>query len=194
MHHWSTLYRMTERIPAPTPLDGLGVVSEALDVERATAEDLIKSGLLGEWFTVDGRVAVHAERAAELAEQTPMIDREDSRAPRALIVKVKAAQRVEGDDREYMGWHASLTPQQQADGVRGWWAVRNVEEWEGALLVATIAGFVVGVWRIAGYESLQGKLHRFEVKEVDGTDREASFYLGTRMKPVRGGVILRIEG
>jgi len=183
---------MSSALQAPVELDGLGTISEVLGLERTTASDLVQSGFLGEWFTVDGRLAAHAGIAQQLAQVPDFTVSEDT-TPRALVVKVRPARQDDDDqDREYMGWHARLSPAQQADGVRGWWNVRDVDSWDGALLVATIAGFVVGVWRINGHETVTGTRHRFEVEPVSSDDEEAAFYLGHRMPPVRGGVTLRL--
>lgn len=109
------------------------------------------------------------------------------------MVKVKAARREgDGSDRKWIGWHADLSPQEQADGVRGWWTVKDVEQWTGGLLVATIGGIVVDVWRITGHQTIGGKLQRFEVAPPGPHDADAARYKEHRMPPSPGGVTLRL--
>lgn len=181
---------MTAAIPGPTLLEGIATIGDHLGLDRGTADDLVRSGLLRGWFAVDGRTAARAGAAQQLARR-PYFDPSGPSTPRALVVKVKPAIQVDDQDREYQGWHALLSATEQADGVRSWWSVRDVDEWDGALFVATIAGFVVGVWRITGHETRLGKLHRFELRLTDD-DPDARFFVGRRMKPIAGGVTLRL--
>ena len=178
-------------ITEPVLLDGIMSISHQLDIDRTTADDLVKAGVLGQWYSIDGRTATAAGAVRQLLD-VPYFDPTDPETPRALVVKVKPAFAVEDEDRNYQGWHADLSPKDQADGIRGWWSVRDVEEWVNHLLVATIGGFVVGVWRITDFETQFGKLHRFAITAVGTEDPEAVKFIGKRMAPVPGGVTLRL--
>lgn len=183
---------MSDELTAPTLLDGLRTAAAALEIDRLTCEDVIRSGLLGEAFKVDGRLAVRQGAAQELADSWPKFAPDDPELPSALVVKVKAARPDDDPDRAWMGWHKDLSPQERADGVRGWWAVRDVAQWTDGLLVATIGGVVVEVWRITGYETAHGKLQRFEIRSPEPDDADAARYVRHRMPPIPGGVTLRL--
>ena len=183
---------MHSDVVQPTLLEGLRTAAAALGIDRLTCEDVIRGGLLGEVFKVDGRLAVRAGAAQNLANSWPEFDPRDPTLPPALVVKVRAARPEDDGDRAWIGWHADLAPRERADGVRGWWTVRDVDQWTGGLLVATIGGIVVETWRITGHQTIGGKLQRFEVKPPPPGDVEAARYKEHRMPPSPGGVTLRL--
>ncbi|OIQ88386.1 hypothetical protein GALL_297390 [mine drainage metagenome] len=174
-------------------LMGSNATAQLLDVDRSTAEDIIRSGLAGPAYALGDRLAAESSNVERLA-QIQYLSPDDPSLPPALVVKVKPAEEDKNGtpDRTWMGWHAQLTPTERADGVRGWWPVRDVEAWIGELLVVTLGGFVVETWRIKGIETFGGRLHRFEVSTPATNDTAAARYIGQRMAPVRGGVTLRL--
>jgi hypothetical protein len=177
---------------APTPLDGVTDVAEALGLERLTSTDVMRAGLLGPTYVIGRALAVEAGRAASLKHPSKKFTHLDAGLPTALIVKVRPARPETVDpDREWVGWHAALSDEARADGVRGWWTVRAPERLHGHLLVATVAGIVAEVWRITGHETMHARVTRFDVRPA-GDDRDAARYIGHWMPPVQGGPVLRV--
>ncbi|MBM7331537.1 hypothetical protein JS562_52890, partial [Agrobacterium sp. S2] len=118
---------MTE-LPDPRPLLSSHAIASRLDLDRSSAEELMRAGYFGELFSINERLAVETAGVVA-AEAVPMIDLGDTDLPPALVVKVKAARREPDGDREWIGWHAALSPAEQVDGVRSWWAVRDPAQW-----------------------------------------------------------------
>lgn len=177
---------MPDLIPEPTPLSGIYEIAHELDVGRETATEILRAGLLGEAFDVNGRLVAPSSGVADLA-RVPYFD--PMAVPKALVIKAAPAVEVDDSDRDYKGWHEALPRDVQIEAIRGWWPVKNPKEEHGLPLVITIGGFVVGVWRIRDHESIDSYVCRFVITEVDKDEDDVRPFIGHRMKPERGGPI-----
>lgn len=160
---------------------------------------LINSGFLGaDQITDNDQVhgphkikAVNKTDAERLASFQPVGDIH----PDALIIRAKVARKrskkerkKDLDKRTYIGWRAELP--ERFDGVRQWHSVKDCESWIGHLLVVTIAGFVVEVFRIKDYQKFVS-LVSFEIERVSLDDEEARHFIDHRFPDNGSGPTVR---
>ena len=135
--------------------------------------------MLGPLYRSEGSYLVQVADLAAL-ERRPFVE---GPHPAALVCRVAPARLDDEDtEREYLGWHASLSQEQRWDGVRGWWAVRNPDDVR--LLVVVLCTFVVEVLRVTGYETGLGERRRFDVVAAAGKGRP---FAGRRLRTPPGG-------
>lgn len=155
---------------------GITQVCERLNVDRMRARQLVDTGFLGAYdMTASGRVSIATEKLDAVAEWPHV----EAPHPNALVVRLANAKPVEPIDpawpeRRWTGFSTALSADELRDSARGWWRVRDPESWHGHLLVATIVGFVVGVWTIETHDNWYGGLRRFSVRgatDAEGADR-----------------------
>ncbi len=165
---------------------GMSEAARLLQTDAVKARQLARSGFLGPFEeTTTGRIFVDASRV-EAAAGLPSVEPPH---PDALIVRL--ANKAPAEDpawpaRIFTGYGADLTPGELRDSARGWWRVRDPESWQDHLLIATMVGFVIGAWKITGYDNGYGGLRRFDLKQPgdhDGAER----FLNRRLRTGSGG-------
>lgn len=171
---------------AVTELDlaSISDIADTLGLNHVSARQLARSGLLGPTHQSGSRLFVSKGKLSELAQWPPV----EPPHPAALVVRVAEAKQVDPrvEERDYIGFSTELSKEQLEEALRGWWRVREPDQWVGELLVATISGFVCAVWRITDYEVFQGVLVRFTVEKPKPKDRANSF-IGHRLLTGPGG-------
>ncbi|MGW4026791.1 DNA-binding protein [Streptomyces sp. NPDC005009] len=124
------------------------------------------------------------------------------------VLRVDTAQPVDEPDRNWLGFSASLTPEDLLKALRGWWRCDPASIAAGGVLPVTMSGYVVAVltslerWernsegrhafpdaRLAGYVTdLASPTTTITSRVVD--DQElAELLLGTRLASHSGGAI-----
>lgn len=66
-------------------------------------------------------------------------------AAETAVLRVDVAQQAPEDDREWMGFAASLPPQDLVKALRGWWRCDAASVAAGGALPVTLSGYVVAV-------------------------------------------------
>lgn len=133
-------------------------------------------------------------------------------AAETAVLRVDAAQHVAEDDRQWIGFAASLAPEDILKALRGWWRCDAASVAAGGVLPVTLSGYVVAVltglerWekneegrhafpdaRLAGYVT---DLATPQVAITSSTDRDrhlAELLLGTRLASHSGGAIAYVS-
>jgi hypothetical protein len=175
-------------------ISGMAEASTLLRTDRVKARQLVRSGYLGDYEeTPSGRLFINTDRlkkAAAVPDVQPP-------HPAALVVRLADSQRVDPPDpawpdREYIGYHSSMSADQIREASRGWWRVSDPESWHGRLLVSSIVGFVLGAWKITGHENGYGGARRFTITEPgskDGADK----FLNHRLITGAGGTTAFVD-
>lgn len=180
------------------PTESIAGAAARLGVNRISATEIAHSGLaereIGDhdlqfpatFRTLRGPVFLEPA-LAKLASRS-WVDLSEPHRP-AVNVRVRAARRVDDEDREVMGWHTSLSTAQLDIAVARWWQ-KPRRDVSGFTFVATLAGFVVATGRITGVETKYGSV----AYEVDWNDPEASTFWGQkRFKTPPGGNAIYID-
>ncbi|SOE09012.1 hypothetical protein SAMN06272775_0090 [Streptomyces sp. 2323.1] len=124
------------------------------------------------------------------------------------MLRVDAAQRVQEPDRDWIGFAASLTPEELLKALRGWWRCDAAGVAAGGVLPVTLAGYVVAVLTgLSRWEKNEYGRHAFPDAVLAGyvtdltrptkhltapaaRDRAvADLLLGTRLASHSGGAI-----
>lgn len=175
----------------PVTLIGPPQVADRLDIARKSAIKIIEAGLAGNAYT-DGQRLLVAEPGVESLAK-PVIKMKN--LPPAFIVRVGPPQ-ADGSDpsRRFYGWHAQADATEQREGIRRAWPARDASRLAGTLFVATIAGFVVHVARIA---KATPDLHvgdgrwAFTLDIPAPDDSEAGAFKDSRIETTGGGIVIR---
>lgn len=156
--------------------------ASALEVSLRAVADLAHAGLLPQPLRVGRQALYPGESVRELASWP------DVRAPlpRGYVVRVRGPvenppeNRLE-DERLWWGFTTGsysdeLTPEEneaaRRDAVRGWWQVRNPGQFDGCPLIATLASFVVAVYKIEKPDGRAFGKVRFEVADPSASLRK----------------------
>ena len=156
-----------------------------LRVSPASADNLLRCGLLGTVYSDGRRQYVTAWALRDLAERPPAPDR----LPPAVWAR-PGPPVDEGDGRRFRGWHAAATAADRKAGVDRWWQLRQPDRLLGALFVVTVAGFVAETYRIRRLTG-QDEMGRWQLALAAARDKDASCYLGTRLPARQGGRLIR---
>ncbi|GAA4149302.1 helix-turn-helix domain-containing protein [Streptomyces griseoincarnatus] len=124
------------------------------------------------------------------------------------VLRVDTAQPVDEPDRNWLGFSASLTPEDLLKALRGWWRCDPASIAAGGVLPVTLSGYVVAVltglerWerngegrhafpdaRLAGYVTDLATPTITITSRVDDDQRLAELLLGTRLASHSGGAI-----
>ncbi|GAA2679318.1 DNA-binding protein [Streptomyces lunalinharesii] len=133
-------------------------------------------------------------------------------AREVAVLRVDAAQRVQEPDRDWIGFAASLTPEDLLKALRGWWRCDAASVAAGRVLPVTLAGYVVAVltgldhWeknrqgrhafpdaRLAGYVTDLATPTLNITSSADNDRRLAELLLGTRLVSHSGGAIAYVS-
>ncbi|KFG02492.1 hypothetical protein IQ62_01565 [Streptomyces scabiei] len=129
-------------------------------------------------------------------------------AAEIAVLRVDAAQRTDEPDRDWIGFAASLTPDDLLKALRGWWRCNAASVAAGGVLPVTLSGYVVAVltglerWekntegrhafpdaRLAGHVTDLTTPATAITSRVNGDRRLAELLLGTRLASNSGGAI-----
>ncbi|WP_331732878.1 helix-turn-helix domain-containing protein (plasmid) [Streptomyces sp. NBC_00015] len=129
-------------------------------------------------------------------------------AKEIAVLRVDTAQRTHEPDRNWIGFAASLTPDDLLKALRGWWRCNPASVAAGGVLPVTLAGYVVAVLTgLEGWEKNDAGCHAFSNARLTGyvTDlatpaialtsthpddrRIADLLLGARLASDSGGAI-----
>lgn len=166
-------------------------------ISRASAERIMAVGLLGPVLVVptlagtSERWCVYRDFVDALA-CTPWVPESH---PRALVVRLAPMDEVEDESVpegvRVTGFHVSMSSDQSRTAAVGDWRVRTPERHAGALITASVAGYVTGVWRVRGVEPRPDKRVRFIVEDAPA---DVSWpYRSHRLVAPPGGSILVIN-
>ncbi len=171
-------------------------VSEALGIPLYGVDYLRRAGELPEPERVGRQYLYPRDKVDALAARTTI----EPPYPAAYVVRVAAKTAVDGDpERRWMGYSKGpydddTTKERdrhtRADALRGWWPVKNPEQYVGLPLVAVLATFVVQTYEILPGGTARNGRFRFEVDPLDAT-RSAPFD-GHRLRLDRGPLSLPI--
>jgi hypothetical protein len=158
-----------------------------LSISRPSALQLIEAGLVGPRYAEGQRTMVERQRVEALARPEVEI----TSLPPALIARVGPPQADTTDDpREWYGWDETADKDARRAAVSRWWRVKNAESLIGQLFVVTVSGFVVDVARIVGVRADRND-RAFDLVDVEPGDKDADAWRGIRLRPVKGGTIMR---
>ncbi|MFK4152917.1 DNA-binding protein [Streptomyces fungicidicus] len=124
------------------------------------------------------------------------------------VLRVDTAQPADEPDRNWLGFSASLTPEDLLKALRGWWRCDPASIAAGGVLPVTLSGYVVAVltglerWernsegrhafpdaRLAGYVTDLTTPTTTITSRMDDDQRLAELLLGTRLASHSGGAI-----
>ncbi|QCQ17249.1 hypothetical protein [Microbacterium sp. RG1] len=161
-----------------------------LNVSLRAIDQLWQAELLTEPIPI-GRQKLYVEAEVIALANRAVIPRP---YPRAYVVRVLAKANADDHSRAYKGFTAGLydpsDPKRDAEHRRlalaGWWPCRDPEAQVGHPLIATLAGFVVGAYRISGPGQRSNGRVMFDVEPLD---RDTASLLENRRLTLTGGPI-----
>jgi excisionase family DNA binding protein len=188
-----------------------GQAAEELGCAVTTFRRLIRAGLLPGLSRRGVRVMVPLETVHALRDRSQApLERLDTQE--LAVLRVDVAQPVKEDDREWIGFAASLSPGDLLKALRGWWRCDPASVAAGGVLPVTLSGYVVAVltgldsWErnhegryafpgavLAGYlTDLVGPVKHLTALAAE--DRAvADLLLGTRLASHSGGAIAYVR-
>ncbi|MFE0630849.1 DNA-binding protein [Streptomyces sp. NPDC058864] len=188
-----------------------GQAAAELDCAVTTFRRLIHAELLPGLSRRGVRVMVPLETVQALRDraQAPL-ERLD--VAEIAVLRVDVAQRALEEDREWIGFAASLSPRDLLAALRGWWRCDAASVAAGGVLPVTLSGYVVAVLTgLDVYERDHGGRHGFpeavlagyltdlatpvkQLTAMSAKDREvADLLLGTRLLSDSGGAIAYVH-
>lgn len=174
--------------PAPTELVTAGGAAAALGIAPKLGRRLVLTGLLGQAAAMDetGRSWAGERAALDVLRQRPLLDPADSRLPVGVVVKMGEPRPAGDDDREWIGWHASMPEEVVEAATARWWPIANPTDLIGDLLVVSVATVVVRVRRVAAVREANGRV------ALSTEPAPPSFLDGARLAVRPGGLTERI--
>lgn len=184
-----------------------GQAAQELGCAITTFRRLVHAGLLPGLSRRGVRVMVplHVVQALGQRWHAPL-DRLDARE--IAVLRVDAAKQVQEPDRNWIGFAASLAPEDLLKALRGWWRCDAPSVAAGGVLPVTLSGYVVAVltgleaWeknaqgrhafpdaRLAGYVTDLTAPHITLASGLDTDCQLAELLLGTRLASHSGGAI-----
>ncbi|MET8978993.1 helix-turn-helix domain-containing protein [Streptomyces sp. NPDC004539] len=184
-----------------------GQAAEELGCAVTTFRRLVHAGLLPGLSQRGVRVMIPLAAVQSLStRRRAALD--EIEAEEIAVLRVDAAQRAHEPDRDWIGFAASLTPDDVLKSLRGWWRCDAASVAAGGVLPVTLSGYVVAVltgleqWekndqgrhafpgaRLAGYVTDLATPTTTVTSRVDGDQRLAELLLGTRLASHSGGAI-----
>lgn len=184
----------THRWQPPEVVNGIVTatdIAEDLGLDRKIANRLIRAGLLGDVYALDGPQTRLAGERDELERLTSrlVLDPDDSDLPAAIVVRVGDPQPEEGSDREWTGWHVAMPEDIAEAATARWWPLaRNLQTIApGALLIVSLGSVIVRVRRILEVNEAPG-FARVSFKTSEAVGPDADIYIGRRIESRRGPV------
>ncbi|SCK54221.1 DNA binding domain-containing protein, excisionase family [Streptomyces sp. SceaMP-e96] len=133
-----------------------GQAAEELGCAVTTFRRLVHAGLLPGLSRRGVRVMVPLEAVQALRTRQPApLDSLD--ADEIAVLRVDAAQPVNDPDRSWIGFAATLTPEDLLKALRGWWRCDAASVAAGKVLPVTLSGYVVAV--LTGLERRERNEH-----------------------------------
>ncbi|GAA5215874.1 DNA-binding protein [Streptomyces thinghirensis] len=184
-----------------------GQAAGELGCAITTFRRLIHSGLLPDLSRRGVRVMVPLVTVQALATRrhAPL---EQLDAKEVAVLRVDTAQQTDEPDREWIGFAASLAPEDILKALRGWWRCDAASVAAGGVLPVTLSGYVVAVltglerWeknaegrhafpeaRLAGYVTDLSAPQTTVTADSEADRRIAELLLGTRLTSHSGGAI-----
>lgn len=184
-----------------------GQAAEELGCAVTTFRRLVHAGLLPGLSRRGVRVMIPLAVVEALsARRHAALDQVE--AKEIAVLRVDAAQRADEPDRDWIGFAASLTPDDILKALRGWWRCDAAGVAAGGVLPVTLSGYVVAVltglhtWekntqgrhafpdaRLVGYVTDLATPQTVITSSADGDRRLAELLLGTRLASHSGGAI-----
>jgi hypothetical protein len=184
-----------------------GQAAEELGCAITTFRRLVRAEVLPGLSQRGVRVMVPLETVHALKTRKPA-PLEHLDAHEIAVLRVDAAQPVAEDDRQWIGFSASLPPADLLKALRGWWRCDAASVAAGGVLPVTLSGYVVAVLtNLGGWERNGQGRHAFPNAVLAGyvtdlaapvthlmatvaRDRAvADLLLGTRLASHSGGAI-----
>ncbi|MFE0820706.1 helix-turn-helix domain-containing protein [Streptomyces sp. NPDC058847] len=184
-----------------------GQAAEELGCAITTFRRLVHSGLLPGLSRRGVRVMVPLGTVQALATRryAPL---EQLDAPEIAVLRVDTAQQTDEPGRDWIGFAASLAPEDVLKALRGWWRCDAASVAAGEVLPVTLSGYVVAVltglqrWeknakgrhafpdaRLAGYVTDLAAPQTTVTAGTAADRRLAELLLGTRLVSHSGGAI-----
>ncbi|MEU9348011.1 helix-turn-helix domain-containing protein [Streptomyces sp. NPDC048278] len=184
-----------------------GQAAEELGCAVTTFRRLVHAGLLPGLSRRGVRVMVPLSTVQALSTRhSAALDRLD--VPEIAVLRVDTAQRTGDPDRDWIGFAASLAPDDLLRALRGWWRCDAAGVAAGGVLPVTLSGYVVAVltglerWekngqgrhafpdaRLAGYVTDLTAPHITLTSNLKTDRRLAELLLGARLASHSGGAI-----
>ncbi|WP_055618195.1 helix-turn-helix domain-containing protein [Streptomyces phaeochromogenes] len=184
-----------------------GQAAGELGCAVTTFRRLVHAGLLPDISRRGVRVMIPLDSVQALGRRRHA-SLEGLDAEEIAVLRVDTAQRVDEPDRRWIGFAASLTPDELLKALRGWWRCDAASVATGGVLPVTLSGYVVAVltglqrWekntegrhafpdaRLAGYVT-DLISPQFSLTSRTDQDRHlAELLLGTRLPSHSGGAI-----
>lgn len=188
-----------------------GQAADELGCAVTTFRRLVRAGLLPGLSRRGVRVMVPLATVQDLAARTEApLERLD--APEVAVLRVDVAQQVTEPDRKWIGFAASLPPQDLLKALRGWWRCDAADVAAGGVLPVTLSGYIVALLTgLEGWERNTHGRHAFPqarlagyvtdlatpVKQLTGATAQerllADQLLGTRLASHSGGAIAYVR-
>ncbi|MGW7280156.1 helix-turn-helix domain-containing protein [Streptomyces sp. NPDC054844] len=184
-----------------------GQAAEELGCAITTFRRLIRSGLLSGLSQRGVRVMVPLTTVQALATRRHAV-LEQLDAKEVAVLRVDTAQQTDEPDRDWIGFAASLAPEDILKALRGWWRCDAASVAAGGVLPVTLSGYVVAVltglerWeknaegrhafpdaRLAGYVTDLSAPQTTVTADSEADRRLAELLLGTRLTSHSGGAI-----
>ncbi|WP_438493565.1 DNA-binding protein [Streptomyces asiaticus] len=188
-----------------------GQAAEELGCAITTFRRLVHAELLPGLTRRGVRVMIplHVVQALSMRPEAPLaqLDTEE-----IAVLRVDAAQRADGQDRDWIGFAASLSPDDLLRSLRGWWRCDVTSVAAGGVLPVTLSGYVVAVltgleaWekntegrhafpdaRLAGYVTDLAAPHITITSSADGDRQLGELLLGKRLASHSGGAIAYVS-
>ena len=184
-----------------------GQAAQELGCAITTFRRLISAGLLPGLSRRGVRVLVPLEvvQARQTRQQAPLGRLPDGEI---TVLRVDAARPTDEEGRSWLGFAASLPPDDLLKALRGWWRCDAASAAAGGVLPVTLSGYVVAVltglerWeknpegrhafpdaRLAGYVTDLATPRTSITSSLDSDRRLAELLLGTRLPSHSGGAI-----
>lgn len=188
-----------------------GQAAEELGCAITTFRRLIQAGLLPGLSRRGVRVMIPLEVVQDLRQrrQAPLDQLEPAEV---AVLRVDTARPAQEPGRSWLGFAASLTPDDLLKALRGWWRCDAASVAAGGVLPVTLSGYVVAVltglerWerngqgrhafpeaRLAGYTTDLATPQTVITSSADGDRRLAELLLGTRLASHSGGAIAYVR-
>ncbi|MEU6807706.1 helix-turn-helix domain-containing protein [Streptomyces sp. NPDC046831] len=187
-----------------------GQAADELGCAITTFRRLVRAGLLPGLSRRGVRVMIPLDTVQALATRR-RASLEQLDATEIAVLRVDAARPAPEPDRPWIGFAATLTPDDLLKALRGWWRCDPVSVAAGGVLPVTLSGYVVAVltglqaWeknstgrhafsqaRLAGYVTDLAAPHITLTSRADGDQHLAELLLGTRLPSDSGGAIAYI--
>jgi hypothetical protein len=184
-----------------------GQAAEELGCAITTFRRLTQAGLLPGLSRRGVRVMIPLEVVQALQERrhAPLDQLETAEV---AVLRVDTARPAQEPHRSWLGFAASLTPDDLLKALRGWWRCDAASVAAGGVLPVTLSGYVVAVltglerWeknaegrhafpdaRLAGYITDLATPKSVITSSADGDRRLAELLLGARLASHSGGAI-----